>query len=169
MARSEETILVNVMEAERAVSELLENRQTLNISISDFLRLNIHKFKNTNLSRRTIYESLTGSGLKLGTFKAFSRCWSRVEKSGVLAPALGKADSTIKINQVEEDVRHSRQEAEPERREVKREAKPEVNAAEATKQKANPALRPIYVNGVEVQIDPATGAKTFEIKSSKNK
>ena len=47
--------------------------------------------------------------------------------------------------------------------EVKREEKPEENTLAIPKKKSNPALRPIYVDGVEVEIDPETGGKTFKI------
>ena len=63
-----------------------------------------------------------------------------------------KADSSVKAASVDKDTNPS-------------EAKP----PEVLKKKPNPALKPIYVNGVEVQIDPETGAKRFEIKSKWDK
>ena len=104
MARpKKEARLLDTTEAERVVSKL-ERRQELKISVLDFMRLNFQRLKKTGLSRQTIYENLTSEGLDVGTFHAFSRCWSRVAKSGVLALAQSKADtdSPIRATQVEE-------------------------------------------------------------------
>ena len=171
MARpKKEARQLDIAEVERAVTELVK-QQELKISFLDFMRLNLQKFKKTGLSRQTIYENLTRKGLNLGSFNVFSGYWSRVEKSGIFISANtpSEANSPVKADVVEEV---EEQKQEPERsaereREVKQEVRPEMKLTEEPKKKTNPALRPIYVNGVEVQVDPATGAKTFEIKSSK--
>ena len=80
MARpKKETRQLDVAEAEKAVSKLME-KQDLKISLLDFMRLNLQRLKNTGLSRRTIYERLTSDGLNLGTFNSFSGYWTRVGK-----------------------------------------------------------------------------------------
>ena len=120
----------------------------------EFIRLNFQRLKATGLSRRAVYENLKLSGLELGSFEAFSKCWSRNEAINA-SPSLKPQEEVMQRKESE--------------REVKQEVKPEIKASDEPKKKTNPALRPIYVNGVEVQIDPETGAKRFEIKSAKNK
>ena len=165
MARpKKETTLLDITEAERVVSEL-EKKQDLKISVLDFMRLNLQKFKNTGLSRQTIYERLTSGGLDLGTFNSFSQRWTRLEKSGLRAAIPREADSPAKAAVVADDRKQRQDPARDTERkmEVKREEKPEENTLAIPKKKSNPALRPIYVDGVEVEIDPETGGKTFKI------
>ena len=168
MARpKKEARLLDTTEAERVVSKL-ERRQDLKISVLDFMRLNFQRLKKTGLSRQTIYENLTSEGLDVGTFHAFSRCWSRVAKSGVLALAQSKADNQIRTTQAEEEARQ-KQEVEPERREIERETMPGVKAPEAPSKKKSSFLPPIYAaDGTELEITE-TGAKKFKITSGKNK
>ena len=85
MARpKKEATLIDAQEAERLVLKL-EKAQECKISVSDFVKLNIHRFKNTGLSRQTIYDNLTRGGLNLGSFNAFTGHWSRAEKSGIVS------------------------------------------------------------------------------------
>ena len=100
----EETTLLDIREAERAIAEL-DKRESLKISISDFLRLNLQKLKNYGLSRRTIYENLTSNGLQLGSFKSFSRCWTRVEKNHFISTIPTERDTLRKDSGVTEEIR----------------------------------------------------------------
>ena len=79
-----EATLIDAGEAERLVSKLVK-AQECKISMLDFMKLNIQKFKSTGLSRQTIYDNLTRGGLNLGNFQSFSGYWTRVEKSGKLS------------------------------------------------------------------------------------
>ena len=146
----------DVAEVEKVVSEL-EKNEDLKISLSDLMRLNLQRFKKTGLSRRTIYERLTEGGLKLGTYDVFSKCWTRVEKSGAFATAPIKTESPVKADKVEEAEREREVESKPE---------PEEKAPEKPKRKPY-TIR--AADGTELFVDPETGAKTFEIKSSKKK
>ena len=159
---------LDIAEVERAVTELVK-QQELKISFLDFMRLNLQKFKDTGLSRQTIYENLTKKGLNLGSFGVFSGYWSRVEKSGIFITANTPSKTNSPVNgEVVEEVEERRQE--PERgaereREDKEEVKSEVKAPEELKKKPSTGLglRPIRMpDGTEVEITP-TGAKRFKI------
>lgn len=158
MARRKEETRFDAAEVEKAILEL-EKKENLKLSLSELMRFNIQRFKDTGLSRRTIYDRLIDSGLNLGTFNAFSLCWTRVEKSGIFVSAdtPSKRDSPVSAGVAEEVVNEPDKSADREREEL------EVKTPEKPKKKYNPALRPIYVNGVEVEIDPETGGKTFKI------
>lgn len=162
MARLANPTMVNVVEAEKAILEL-ERTQGGRITLSEFLRLNLQRFKATGLSRRTIYDSLTRSGIKLGTFAAFSKCWSWLESNGKVFSS--KTSSLAKTATSGEEIRHKQEpekSAEQERK-TEKEVRTETKAAIEAPKKKSSILKPIYVNGVEVQIDPETGAKTFQI------
>ena len=171
MARpKKETTLLDLVEAKRVVSELM-NEEDLKISLLDFMRLNLQKFKETGLSRQTIYERLTSGGLELGSFNAFSHRWTRVEKSGVLTSIPSKVDSSVKPSAAEEEIEREVKPArkqEPERSvesksEDEREVKAEVKAPAEVKKKTGMGLRPIRMpDGTEVEITQ-TGAKRFKI------
>ena len=146
--------MVDVAEGEKAVLEL-ERTLGGTITASEFLRLNLQRFKATGLSRRTIYDSLTRSGLKLGTFAAFSKCWSWLESGGTSSRS--KAGSNVKAADVEEVFHNGGTEIRS-----GGENKPEIKAPEKS-QKAGLGLRPIRLaNGAEVEITQ-TGAKMFKI------
>lgn len=149
MARRKEETRFDVAEVEKAISDM-EKKENLKLSLSELMRFNIQRFKNTGLSRRTIYDRLVDSGLNLGTFNAFSLCWTRVEKSGkfLTTPSETKTSEPAKIDKAEE------------------ESKPEEKAQEKPKRKPY-TIR--AADGTELFVDPETGGKTFEIKSSKKK
>ncbi len=101
MARpKKEVTLIDAREAEKLISAL-EKEYECKISVSDFMKSNILRFKNTGLSRRTIYEKLTSGGLELGNFAAFSSCWSRVEKTVNLLDISSNPDSPAKTPAIE--------------------------------------------------------------------
>ena len=161
MARpKKETTLIDLAEAEKVVSELIE-KQDLRISVLEFMRLNFQKFKNTGLSRQTIYERLTSGGLNLGTFNAFSQRWTRIEKSGISNSANNPVSACVAEEVVEKQ--------EPDRSSDRERGGPEVKTPEEPKKKTNLALPPIYApDGTELEITE-TGAKKFKITSAKNK
>ena len=100
--------LIDLGEAERLVSNL-ERGQECKISVSDFVKLNIQRFKNTGLSRQTIYDNLTRGGLNLGSFGSFSGHWSRAEKSGMQSNISSNPDSPAKTAVIEaEPVKQSK-------------------------------------------------------------
>ena len=155
-----ETTLLDIAEAERVVSELVE-RQGLKISVLDFMRLNIQKFKDTGLSRQTIYERLTSEGLDLGTFSSFSRRWTRVEKS-VFPGIPCDTNSPVKAARLEEHKEEPERKVEQEREFEKEKVKPKAEEPRK-KPAASLGLRPIRMpDGTEVEIT-STGAKRFKI------
>ena len=157
---------LDIAEVERVVTELVK-QQDLKISFLDFMRLNLQKFKDTGLSRQTIYDYLTKNGLNLGSFNVFSGYWSRVEKSGIFVSANtpSKRDSPVSAGVAEEVV----EKQEPDRSSDRERGGPEVKTPEEPKKKTNLALPPIYApDGTELEITE-TGAKKFKITSAKNK
>ena len=84
---------INLSEAQRIVDELEENLRAcegknsaegaLVISMSEFLRINLKKFKEFGLSKRSIYNFLTGYGLNLGSFRSFEAAWRRAEREAL--------------------------------------------------------------------------------------
>ena len=142
MARLANPTMVNVAEAEQAILEL-ERTQGGTITLSEFLRLNLHRFKATGLSRRTIYDNLTRSGITLGTFAAFSKCWSWLESSGkVLSNA---TDNPVKVGVDDEKIAYKKG---PEKggerdRRFEQATRTNVKTSEEGAKKRSPALRPI--------------------------
>ena len=103
-----EATFIDAGEAERLVSNL-ERGQECKITISDFVKLNIHRFKNTGLSRQTIYDNLTRGGLNLGSFGSFSGHWARAEKSEMISDISSNPDSPAKNAVIEaEPVKQSK-------------------------------------------------------------
>ncbi len=99
MARpKKESTFIDAGEAERLVSKL-ERGQECKISVSDFMRLNIRRFKNTGLSRKTIYDNLTRGGLNLGSFGSFSGHWDRAEKSGMISDISSNPEEAEPVKQ----------------------------------------------------------------------
>ena len=81
---------INLSEAQRIVDELEENLKArdgkpapdgpLSISMSEFVMMNLKRFQTFGLSKRSIYNFLTGYGLALGTFRSFEAAWRRAEE-----------------------------------------------------------------------------------------
>ena len=70
---------IRMKEAKEALSELDRRQDEFSISVSEFVSMNIAKLQRYGVSRRTIYDSLRGAGLQLGSFKSFSDSWRRAE------------------------------------------------------------------------------------------
>ena len=103
-----EATLIDAAEAERLVLKL-EKAQECKISVLDFVKLNIQRFKDIGLSRKTIYDNLTRGGLNLGTFNSFSGYWSRIEKSEIQPNISSESDSPAKTRIIEaETVKQSK-------------------------------------------------------------
>ena len=131
---------LDIAEVERVVTELVK-QQELKISFLDFMRLNLQKFKDTGLSRKTIYEYLTKKGLNLGSFGVFAGYWDRVEKSGIFVSANTPSKTSSPVSAgVAEEVEERKQE--PERgAEREREDKQEVTTTSALSPGATPCAR----------------------------
>ena len=107
------SVIVRSADAEKALL-VLEQKQDIVMTAPEFIRLNFQRLKATGLSRRAVYENLKLSGLELGSFEAFSKCWSRNEAINA-SPSLKPQEEVM---QREKSERNGEQE-----REVKQEGR----------------------------------------------
>jgi hypothetical protein len=141
------------MMAMRTPSEKPEN-----VSLRKFIDLNFQAFTNTGRTTREIYEFLKEENIDVGTFQVFKTLYSRVKRLRSRQSA-----NPVKTSRIEEASSHPKEQASPG---VEKKEGPENRKAGVSQY--NPALPPVYLpGGVEAIIDPATGAKCFEIKSGK--
>ena len=135
------------------------------ISARQFIVMNFDELQRSGKPLRALHQFLSNNGLDVGSYEYFQAVYNSVKRSRKTNPA---ACSSLEAN-VEK--------IEPEKPTKPKNPAPAPSMVEKAKNendvKKRPrgvGLRPLCLaDGTEIEIDPETGARFFQIKSNKNK
>jgi hypothetical protein len=132
------------------------------VSARQFVILNFDTLQQSGKTLKALYDFLTNRRIDVGTFESFRGAYNSVKRARKANPASSEAI--------------------PEKVDPEKLTKPEkIVSAPSTVEKAKNddsvkkrprgvGLRPLCLaDGTEIEIDPDTGARIFQIKSNKNK
>jgi hypothetical protein len=125
------------------------------ISAQQFIVMYFDDLQKSGKSLKAIHQFLQSNGIDVGTYESFRTVYGRLKRSRK------KASYALppKPEKLKEPVKAAPTEAEKPK---------DVEAAKALKRQPGLGLKPIFLaDGTEVEIDPDTGARIFQIKSNK--
>jgi hypothetical protein len=135
------------------------------ISARQFVILNFDTLQQSGKTLKALYDFLTSREIDVGTFESFRADYNSVKRSRKTNPAGSSSSETI-LEKVEPEKSTKLEEA-ASAPSMFEKAK---NENDVKKRPRGVGLRPLCLaDGTEIEIDPNTGARIFQIRSNKNK
>jgi hypothetical protein len=135
------------------------------VSARQFVILNFDTLQQSGKTLKALYDFLTSKGIDVGTFESFRAVYNsikRARKTNPPEPSLSEA-----ILEKAESEKPTKPENSVPAPSMSEKAK---NENDVKKRPRGVGLRPLCLaDGTEIEIDPNTGARIFQIKSNKNK
>jgi hypothetical protein len=132
------------------------------VSARQFVILNFDTLQQSGKTLKALYDFLVNKGIDLGTFESFRADYNSVKRARGKNPGTPELLEAIpeKLAMPEKSAPAPPMEKNPK----------DTEAAKAPQRPRGVGLRPLHLaDGTEIEIDPETGARIFQIKSNKNK
>jgi hypothetical protein len=137
------------------------------VTARQFIVMNFDELQQSGKALRALHQFLLNNGLDVGSYEYFQAVYNSVKRSRKANPSGSGSSSSVAILE----------KGEPEKPTKPERTAPELSMIEKTKDgndvKKRPrgvGLRPLCLaDGTEIEIDPNTGARIFQIRSNQNK
>jgi hypothetical protein len=148
----------------REVVNRLEELTVTTISVRQFIIMyfdQLRELQQSGRSLKAIYEFILANGIDVGTYGSFQAVYNRIKRARK-TNLVGQASSEAILEKAEPEKPTKLGKSAP--------APPTEDTGTVKTPKRLPGLglRPVFLaDGTEIEIDPDTGARIFQIKSNK--